>query len=247
VTDAADRQAHFLLRGVGKAIRTYGMLRDGDRVAVALSGGKDSLALLELLDRWRQLSGVTYDLCAIHVRGDALGVTPAYGPLEEWLAGRGLPHRTVAPDLDAGDAPPLGCQRCAWLRRKALFQAAGELDCNVVAYAHHADDAAQTLLLNLFYGGSVHTLAPSASYFRGRFRLVRPLILTPESEIARFGRACGFPAPPPGCPRGADSRRAKMGQMLRLLGPDYLRQVRANLLRVGLAGYDGGSDLDGVG
>ncbi len=237
MTEAVERQAHFLLRDVGKAVRAYGMLRDGDRIAVAVSGGKDSLALLELLDRYRLSSGVAYDLCAVHVRGDALGVTAAHAPLDAWLAYRGFAHRTVAPELEDGDAPPLGCQRCTWLRRKALFGAAEQLGCNVVAYAHHADDAAQTVLLNLFYGGSVHTLAPVASYFRGRFRLVRPLILTPESEIARFGRACGIPAPPPACPRRADSRRAQVGEMLRMLGPAYLRQVRANLLRAGLAGY----------
>lgn len=229
-----DRQAHYLLRNVGKADRDYKMLRNGDRVAVAVSGGKDSLALLDLLNRYRQVAHVTYDLAAIHVRVDASGVTMAHRPLEDWLAGTGLPYRIVEPELNAGDAAPLECQRCTWLRRKALFFGADALDCNVVAYAHHADDAAQTTLLNFLYVGSVHTLAPVASYFRGCFRLIRPLIYTPESELARFARASAYPPPPLDCTRAGDSRRAKVKAMLRLLGPDYVRQVRANLLRLGL-------------
>lgn len=229
-----DKQAHYLLRNVGKAAREYDMLRDGDRVAVAVSGGKDSLALLALLDRYRQSAGVRYDVAAIHVLGDATGVIEPHEPLVAWLEGCGLPYRLVTPELNKGDCPPLDCQRCTWLRRKALFTAADEMGCNVLAYAHHADDAAHTTLLNLLHSGSVHSLAPVASYFRGRFRLIRPLIYTAEKDIARFARAAGFPPPPPLCPRGDDSRRKTVREMLRLLGPDYARQARGNLLRVGL-------------
>ena len=132
------------------------------------------------------------------------------------------------------DEPPLTCQRCTWLRRKALFQAADALGCNVVAYAHHADDAAQTTLLNLLYGGDVRTLQPAADYFDGRFRLIRPLFYVPESELVRFARACGFPPPPPACPRSDDSRRKLVADMLKLLGRDYLKQARPNLIRAGL-------------
>lgn len=230
-----ETQAHYLLRRVGKAARDYDMLRDGDRVAVAVSGGKDSLALLELLDRQRKTWPARYDVAAIHVLGDATGITERHEPLESWLAGRGLPYRIVTPELSDEDAAPLTCQRCAWLRRRALFTASDAMGCNVLAFAHHADDVAQTTLLNLFYGGSVHSLAPTASYFRGRFRLIRPLIYTPERELIRFARAAGFPPPPPLCPRGDDSRRKTVREMLRLLGPDYARQARGNLLRLGLA------------
>jgi tRNA 2-thiocytidine biosynthesis protein TtcA len=240
--DRVNKQAHYLLRSLGKAARDYDMLRDGDRVSVAVSGGKDSLALLELLDRYRRTAGIRYGVAAIHVLGDATGVIEPHPPLLAWLEGRGLPHRIVKPELSEGDCLPLDCQRCTWLRRKALFTAADEMGCNVLAYAHHADDVAQTTLLNLLYGGSVNSLAPTASYFRGRFRLIRPLIYTPENDLARFARAAGFPAPPPLCPRGNDSRRKTVREMLRLLGPDYARQARGNLLRLGLD-----RDLSGFG
>ena len=142
------------------------------------------------------------------------------------------------PDLAADDEPPLNCQRCTWLRRKAIFQAADALGCNVVAFAHHADDAAQTTLLNLLYGGDVRTLAPCADYFDGRFRLIRPLIYVPETDLTRFARASGFPPPPPACPRSDNSRRRRVAEMLKLLGRDYLTQARPNLIRAGLRGTD---------
>ncbi len=234
----ADRLAHFILKAVNKAVREFNMLQSGDRVAVAVSGGKDSLSLLRLLQEHRLSSEKRYTVVAIHVRGDATGITAAYPPLEEWLAAQGVPYRIVAPEPAADDVPPLTCQRCTWLRRKALFLAADALGCNVVAFAHHADDAAQTTLLNLLYGGEARTLQPAAAYFGGRFRLIRPFIYVPESELARFAQACGFPPPPPACPRSGDSRRKLVADMLKLLGRDYLRQGRMNLIRAGLQPFD---------
>ncbi len=231
---AADRQAFFILKKLGAAVREFDMIRDGDRIAVAVSGGKDSLGLLRLLQAYRRSAGVRFELAAIHVLGDATGVIALHPPLGEWLAAQDVPHRVVMPDLAADDAPPLTCQRCTWLRRKALFQAADALGCNVVAFAHHADDAAQTTLLNLLYGGDVRTLAPCADYFDGRFRLIRPLIYVPESDLKRFARASGFPPPPPACPRSDNSRRRRVAEMLKVLGRDYLTQARPNLIRAGL-------------
>ncbi len=233
----AGRLASFLLKGVNRAAREFNMIRAGDRIAVAVSGGKDSLALLELLALRRETAAEAYDLVAIHVRGDATGITPVHAPLEKWLAARpAIPYRIVQPDLGPDEALPLGCRRCTWLRRKALFQTAEEMGCNVVTYAHHADDAAQTTLLNLLYSGAAWTLAPVASYFDGRFRLIRPLFYVPESELRRLARALGFPPPPPGCPNSGHSRRRLVKDMLGLTGRDYLLHVRNNLLRAGLRG-----------
>jgi tRNA 2-thiocytidine biosynthesis protein TtcA len=233
-----DRLAFFILKNLGAAVREFEMIRNDDRIAVAVSGGKDSLGLFRLLQAYRRSAGVRFELAAIHVRGDATGVIELHLPLDKWLAAQDTPCRIVLPDLAAQDEPPLSCQRCTWLRRKALFQAADALGCNVVAFAHHADDAAQTTLLNLLYSGNVRTLAPCADYFDGRFRLIRPLIYVPESDLTRFARASGFPPPPPPCPRADNSRRRRAAEMLRLLGRDYLTQARINLIRAGLRGAD---------
>jgi tRNA 2-thiocytidine biosynthesis protein TtcA len=234
MTGDPNRLAYFILKSVNEALREFDMLREGDRVAVAVSGGKDSLSLLRLLQIHSKSSERRYTVAAIHVRGDATGITQPHHPLEEWLAGQQVPYRVMEPELAGDDETPLACQRCTWLRRKALFHAADALGCNVVAYAHHADDAAQTTLLNLLYVGDVRTLQPAADYFDGRFRLIRPLFYVAESELLRFARACGFPPPPPACPRSDDSRRKLVADMLKLLGRDYLKQARPNLIRVGL-------------
>jgi tRNA 2-thiocytidine biosynthesis protein TtcA len=230
-----SRAAHFLLRDVNRAIREFDMIHAGDRLAVAVSGGKDSLTLLRLLDIRRAYDPTPYEITAIHVRGDETGITAPHAPLEAWLREQGVRFEIVEPALGDRDAPPLTCQRCTWLRRKALFQTAEALGCNVVAYAHHADDAAQTTLLNLLYGGQAVTLAPHAEYFGGHFRLIRPLIYVPERELARFARAAGFPPAPPICPRAAVSHRRRIAEMLDVRGPDR-EQFRSNLLRAGLRG-----------
>ncbi|MCX6030482.1 MAG: hypothetical protein NT169_14445 [Chloroflexi bacterium] len=232
----AERLAFFILKAVNQAIREFDMIRPGDRVAVAVSGGKDSLALLRLLQIRRTSAQAQYELAAVHVRGDATGVVAPYAALEAWLAAKAVPYRIVEPEVGPNEATPLGCQRCTWLRRKAIFSAAEALGCNVVAFAHHADDAAQTTLLNLLYGGRAHTLAPVADYFDGRFRLIRPLLYVAESELTRFAAASGFPPPPPACPRSANTRRKLVADMLKLLGREYLTQGRMNLIRAGLRG-----------
>jgi tRNA 2-thiocytidine biosynthesis protein TtcA len=234
-SNMAGRQAFFLLKQINRAVREFAMIQSGDRVAVAVSGGKDSLSLLRLLQLRQQTDPTRYELAAVHVRGDATGVTAPYAPLGDWLTGQGMPFAIVEPEIGTSEAIPLNCQRCAWLRRKALFTAAAVLGCNVVAYAHHADDAAQTTLLNLLYTGNSRTLRPSAAYFGGQFRLIRPLFYTPESELARFARVSAFPAPPPLCPRADHSRRLLVRKMLEMTGRDYLLQIRENLIRAGLA------------
>jgi tRNA 2-thiocytidine biosynthesis protein TtcA len=233
---AAGRVTHYLLRNVNRAIREFDMIRDGDRVAVAVSGGKDSLALLRLLQVRRSYSRTHYELAAVHVQGNAAGVTEAYPPLDAWLQAEGVPYCIVEPMVEEGEALPFDCQRCTWVRRKAVFFAAEELECRVVAYAHHADDVAQTTLLNLLYGGSVATLAPCADYFGGQFRLIRPLIYIPKKALSRLARAAGFPPPPPACPRGEHTARRKIAKMLETLGRDYVTQARPNLMRAGLRG-----------
>jgi tRNA 2-thiocytidine biosynthesis protein TtcA len=120
VEAAARRVAHYLLRDVNRAVREFDMIRDGDRIAVAVSGGKDSLALLRLLQMRRFFSRTHYELAAVHVQGNAAGVTEAYAPLEAWLQAEGVPYRIVEPTVEEGEALPLDCQRCAWVRRKAV-------------------------------------------------------------------------------------------------------------------------------
>ena len=201
------------------------------------------------------------------MRGDATGVTQRHAPLEAWLDAEGVPYRIVEPEAGAGEMLPLDCQRCTWLRRKALFTAAAELGCNVVAFAHHADDAAQTTLLNLLYGGE-------RVRWRPRRLLRRPFPADPALALCARERAggpgprgrvpaaaAGLPALGPLRPPGdrpdaqapgarlpdarqdePDSRRAKNGRSR----PTNLEQ-RDTLVAIRLTELDQRSILSGAG
>lgn len=230
----AERMAYWLLRTVNQAIREFGMIADGDRVAVAVSGGKDSLGLLRLLEVRRRSAPERYELLALHVLGDGSGPLEVHLPLVEWCRQEGVHLHLVDFGLPQGEPLPLSCPRCSRLRRQALFTAAQGLGCNVVAFAHHADDLAQTTLLNLIYHGVAETMAPRREFFGGAIRLVRPLCYLPEEKLRRFARACGFPPPPPPCPQAAASQRQLAAELLRLA----LRaspSARTNLIRAGLS------------
>jgi tRNA 2-thiocytidine biosynthesis protein TtcA len=234
MTKDVERLAYWLSKSVNRSIRRHGMIRDGERVAVAVSGGKDSLTLLRLLDWRRRQSREKYELLAIHIVGDARGrETPEHPPLQSWLETEGYDYVMEPTHLAADEAHPLPCQRCTWNRRRSLFEIAGRHGCGVVAYGHHADDLAQTTLLNLIFHGRVETMAPVRNYFDGRLRLIRPLFETPEKDLTRFAQACGFPSSPPECPQGRHSQRELVRELLRRAQKANPR-ARTNLLRAGL-------------
>lgn len=236
-----EKLAFYLLKGVNKAVRDHSLVADGDRVAVAVSGGKDSLSLLRLLGVRRESVPETYELASVHV-------TPAVdapcaeqvdtGVMERWHEREGVPL-SIVPMEEAG-APPdrdgvSPCFHCAWRRRKALFRAAEELGCNKVAFGHHADDVAQTTLLNLFFHGRLETMQPLREFFEGRLTVIRPLVYVDEKELARFAVACEFPPAPSPCEQATASRRALMAEVLRTVERAYPKS-KINLWRAVQAG-----------
>lgn len=238
----AERQAFWLLKDINRAIRDFSMIEDGDRVAVAVSGGKDSLSLLRLLDLNRRSAPVHYELAAVHVPADGDGPQgEAHPPLAAWLAASGIPTVIARLELPVGEPLPMDCHRCTWNRRRVMFQAAQELGCRVVAFGHHADDLAQTTLLNLIFHGRVETMAPRRDLFDGALRVVRPLCYMAEKDLRRFARANEYPAPPPDCSQSGHSRRRLARDLLLQVGRaarDGGAMARANLLRAGLEGLE---------
>ena len=240
-TDERDKLAYWLIKRINKASRDFDLLADGDRIAVAVSGGKDSLTLLELLHR-RQRSVVTdYTLVPVHIVSDWVctdqdereWMEPYFRSLDleyavrEITIMRGEGNNRQKPD----------CFWCAWNRRKALFQTAHELGCNKVAFGHHADDIAQTTLLNLFHHGRVETMEPKVDFFEGLITLIRPLVYVPEKETARFARVAGFPPQRTTCPRADTSQRARMAQLLRQV-EEWCPQAKVNLFRAAFGNRD---------
>jgi tRNA 2-thiocytidine biosynthesis protein TtcA len=233
-TPAPDKLAYYLMKGLNKAIRDYAMVADGDRIAVAVSGGKDSLALLHLLRLRQQSVAQKCELVAVHVvmsRADGASCTEADGrnALAAHLRAMGQAHTFEV--VEVADQPD--CFRCSHLRRQALFQAARRLGCNKLALGHHADDAAETTLLNLIFHGRVETLSPKRCFFDDQFTLIRPLIYVPEKRLARLAEACALPVIAPSCPHRLTSRRLWVKNLLLSLEQEYPK-VRINLFRAGL-------------
>ena len=227
----ADKLAFYLLKKVNKAIRDHQLIAAGDSVAVAVSGGKDSLSLLRLLQARQRSAPERYDLIALHVRDEGQrGDGRDLGLLETWLQQAGVEYHFLEMDVSEDEERPLSCFRCAWHRRKALFLAAQRLGCHKLAFGHHADDLAHTTLLNLFYHGRLETMAPRLAFFGGQIIVIRPLVYVPEKELVRFARACGFPLPPGCCSQAATSPRQRMRELLRAVEQDAPR-AKINLVR----------------
>jgi len=231
-----DSIAANLLRGVNRAVRDYDLIAGGDRIAVGVSGGKDSRTLLDLLVRGVDIPG-TYDVVAVHIDGTEVGLPDQTASLVPWFRELGVDYRIRPLEVPEDEPLPMDCFRCSWNRRKALFFAADELGCDKVAYGHHADDAAVTTLMSLMYKGQVETMAPCLEFFQGRFEVIRPLILLLESDIRRYVRACGWSIPQESaCPREPSARRVRIEAFLATFPKRERDQIRANLWRVGRRG-----------
>ena len=227
---ASEKLTFYLLKNVNKAIREFNMIADGDRVAVAVSGGKDSRSLLHLLHSRQHVVAEKYYLTALHVEANIAGYPCFHPVLEPWFREMGVDYAFVPLELPPDEPLPLDCFRCSWNRREALFLKAHELGCNKLAFGHHADDALQTTLLNLFYSGRLETMAPSVDFFDAQIVVIRPLIYTEERRLDQLARALAFPRDKATCPHNDTSKRAWVKEWLHHAGPDY-GQIRANLWR----------------
>lgn len=216
------RATRFYLRKVNRAVSRYGLIEPGDRIAVAVSGGQDSLALLRLLRERPTFFPPPYELVAIHVtyRGWEMAVPPR-AALEAHLQREGVPYVFVEADLTGEEVT---CFRCSWLRRKALFSRAQELGCNKLALAHHLEDIVETTLLNLLQHGRLERPEPYSPLFGGRLVLIRPLVFLTAHELHRYARLCGLPVYESNCPHSQTSERARLRACLR-----ELHKTRAEL------------------
>lgn len=209
------RTVRFYLRKVNRAVARYGLIEEGDRIAVAVSGGKDSLSLLRLLRERPRYFPPPYEIVALHIHyiGWEVGAPPPE-VLETHFRQEGVPYAFEEVDL-RGET--INCFRCSWLRRKALFLTAYRLGCNKLALAHHLEDIAETALLNLLQHGRLERPQPFYPLFEGKLTLIRPLVFFTAHELRRFAHICGLPAYESTCPYARTSQRAIVGNFLREL------------------------------
>jgi tRNA 2-thiocytidine biosynthesis protein TtcA len=189
-----------LRRKVGEAVARYRMIREGDRIAVGLSGGKDSVTLLECLVDLAHRSPVKFTVEAFTIeQGKFLSPIEPFG---EYLRARGIRWRYFrdAPSLRLLDEQPgHGCDVCSRFRRRAVYEVARELGVNVIALGHTADDFCEAFLRNAMFTGQLSALPPVTWSRQGDFRLIRPLVFVTEDMTAEFARATGAPVIPCGC------------------------------------------------
>ncbi|TFH42860.1 MAG: tRNA 2-thiocytidine(32) synthetase TtcA [Chrysiogenales bacterium] len=200
---------------VGRAINRYDMIGAEDRVAVGLSGGKDSIVLLETLAVRRKWIPIHYEIHAIHI--SVLNITQEFNReyFERFCTDLGAVFHFRAIEVDLEQDPRKSpCFVCSWHRRKELFRIVSETGCNRLALGHHMDDALETLFLNMTYNGSISSMPPKLAMFNGEFDLIRPLILLLEREVERYARMSEFPFDKTTCPYGNTNRRADMKQII---------------------------------
>ena len=218
-----------------KACADYGLIADGDRILIGLSGGKDSLALTELLGRRAQIYKPRFSVMALHVRVKERDYCTDLSYLEQFCAEAKVPLlvRDIAINegasatelLNEGKEPNRDpsrkgreisnpCFLCSWYRRKALFNVAQEMGCNKIAFGHHKDDIVQTLLMNLVYAGSFATMPPLLQLDKMPLQLIRPLCLIEEQDLVRYAALRQYAKQPKLCPFEHVSARTKVKDLL---------------------------------
>jgi tRNA 2-thiocytidine biosynthesis protein TtcA len=225
---------YYISKGIGRAIMDYKMLADGDKIAVAVSGGKDSLTLLRLLIDRKAFVPIKYDLIAVHVD---MGYPKSISrKLERYFKKLGVKYQIVKSDiLKKTDKSKINCFWCSWNRRKELFIAANKLGCTKIALGHHMDDIVETVLLNLFFRGETSAMVPKQKLFKGKITLIRPLAYVEEHLIKRFAKEVKLGHDTCICAHSVTSNRTKIGRIIRDLGkisPDIKKNIFRSVKRV---------------
>ena len=240
-----------LLSYVRRACDDYGMIEDGDRIAVGISAGKDSLTLLCALAAMRRFYPKKYELVAITVGMGFEGMD--FSPIRAFCESLDVEYHVVNTEISKiifdvrKEKNP--CSLCAKMRRGALHDAAKEFGCNKVALGHHFDDVVDTFMLNLFYEGRIGTFSPVTYLSNTDLYLIRPMIYMPEKDVKEFVKKNPMPVITSPCPADKNTQREEMKQLLRELDRkhDGLRyRIFGAMQRGEIDGFKLASSMDGI-
>ena len=212
-----------------KAMEEYRLIEDGDKILIGLSGGKDSLALIDLLGRRMQIFKPKFSLVAAHIIMKNIPYQSDIEYLKKHAEQYGIPFVLYETSFDeATDHRKSPCFLCSWNRRKALFKVAKEQGCNKIALGHHQDDILQTLLMNLTFQGAFSTMPPKLKMEKFDMTIIRPLSLVSESELIQFAENQCYQKQVKNCPHEQASHRSEVKAIFKQL--DHLNpQARHSL------------------
>lgn len=222
-----------LKKWLERAVLDYGMINEGDRLLIGVSGGADSFALLDLLDS-PMLFIPKFSFLAVNID---MGFDPeykSYNALENYFQEHN--YRYVMEKTDIGNLAHSDfnkknpCFLCSRLRRKRIFEIAAAENCNKIAFAHHRDDIIETLLINMFYGREISTMMPNQIIFGGKLHIIRPLVYLREELVKKYSKERHFPVLENGCPTSRTSKRVYIKKLLDELEKDN-KEIRDNLYK----------------
>ena len=207
-----------LMRPVGRAINDFDMIRDGDRILVGVSGGKDSLSLLHILSHLRRYAPVRFELAALTVDPQVEGFDPS--TLKTYMADLGIPYFYQSSPIEERAKEQMGndsfCAFCSRIKRGVMYRTAREQGYNVLALAQHLDDLAESFLMSAFHGGQLRTMKAHYKNDNGELRIIRPLVYARERQTAAFAIEAKLPVIPDSCPACFDkpTQRQHMKKLL---------------------------------
>jgi tRNA(Ile)-lysidine synthase TilS/MesJ len=205
-----------------KAFVTYHLIEDGDHILVALSGGKDSLCLLEMLGKRAKIDKPQFKVEALHVRMENIAYETSTDYLQHFCDELGVPLHVVTTSFEPSDQKP-PCFLCSWNRRKQMFNLAQELGCNKIALGHHQDDLLHTSLMNLFYQGRFDTMPALLKMRKMPLSIIRPLCLIDEEDISRYAELSHYEKQVKLCPHEHETNRtaiAEVYQSMQRINPE---------------------------
>jgi len=195
---------YIISKKVGKAIMDYDMIEDGDRIIVAVSGGKDSLTLLEILRDRQRYAPIKFELFPVHIKLDFQKIDVER--LETYFKENNYNYH-IEPLNILNDNDKLSCFYCAWNRKKTIFEVASRFGIKKIFIAHHKDDIIETFFLNLIFHAEIGTMTPIEKFFGGKFWIIRPLMYVEEKEIIKFANLYNLPVLNFDCPYKGSKRK----------------------------------------
>ena len=213
-----DKLMHRIEQRFNKGVVKYRLIDNDDKILVGLSGGKDSLGLLELLAKRSRILVPRFSIVAVHVSMKNISYQADLEYLRTYTESFGIPfihfETSFDPSTDTRKSP---CFLCSWNRRKALFTVAKELGCNKIALGHHMDDILETLLMNITFQGAFSTMPPKLEMKKFDMTIIRPMCLVHESDLEEMAMIRGFKKQIKNCPYEKQSNRTDMKEILKQL------------------------------